>query len=568
MLSRIMQGAMAVLLGSVLLAACHSPAQTQTHDSRASGQAAIASAHHLATEAGHEVLARGGNAFDAAVAVAAVLSVVEPESSGIGGGGFFLLHRARDGMDIMVDARETAPAASTPELYLDEDGELDRDRSINGPLAAGIPGQPAALVHLSGEYGNLPLKDSLEPAIRIARAGFVAEADLLRAIGVRREVLQRYPASARLFLVDGEVPAEGWKQVNEDLADTLERLGEHGNDGFYAGEMARRLVDGVRGAGGNWTLEDLRDYQLKERQPISFEYRGNRIVTAAPPSSGGVALAQMLNILSGYDLQSMDGVERAHLMVEAMRRAYRDRAQYMGDPDHVEMPIAQLTSPLYAAGLRASIHPHKALPSDFLAGYLPLPGGEHTTHFSIIDADGNMVAATTTVNLPLGAGMVVEGTGFLLNNEMDDFALKPGTPNAFGLVGNAANAPAAGRRPLSSMTPTFVFGEQRTGVIGTPGGSRIITMVLQGVLGFVEGKSAAQIVALPRFHHQYLPDVISTEPGAFEADQVRALEAMGHIVNAGERRWGLMNVVIRDRQSNRLDAAADPRSSAASGTVK
>lgn len=558
------QAVRTALLGVALLVIAPVAAQPQ----QASGQAGIASANTLATQAGHEVLAQGGNAFDAAVAVAAVLSVVEPESSGIGGGGFFLLHRASDGADVMVDARETAPAASTPQVYLDEDGELDRDRSINGPLAAGIPGQPAALVHLSRNYGRLPLKDSLAPAIRIAREGFVADADLLRAIGMRREVLQRYPASAELFLIDGEVPPAGWKQVNVDLAATLELLAEDGHDGFYSGKMARRLVDGVRKTGGNWTLQDLRDYQVKERQPISFDYHGNRVVTAAPPSSGGVALAEMLNILSGYDLADMDDVQRTHLIVEAMRRAYRDRAQYMGDPDHVQMPIAQLTSPLYAAGLRASIHPDKATPSDLLPGYLTTPGGEHTTHFSIIDADGNMVAATQTVNLSLGAAMVVEGTGFVLNNEMDDFALKPGTPNAFGLVGNANNAPAAGRRPLSSMTPTFVFGKQRTGVIGTPGGSRIITMVLEGVLAFVDGKSAAEIVALPRFHHQYLPDVISTEPGAFTLDQVRGLEAMGHTVNAGERRWGLMNVVTQERQSTELEAAGDPRSPSASGTVR
>lgn len=564
MMTRIIHFARAALLGAMIFVA--SPVAAQS--GQPTGEAGVASAHVLATQAGHEVLAQGGNAFDAAVAVAAVLSVVEPESSGIGGGGFFLLHRASDDVDVMVDARETAPAAATPQIYLDDDGELDRDRSINGPLAAGIPGQPAALVHLSRNYGRLPLKESLAPAIRIAREGFEADADLLRAIGMRREVLQRYPASAALFLVDGEVPPAGWKQVNTDLADTLEQLAEHGNDGFYTGTMAQRLVDGVRKAGGNWTLEDLRDYEVKERQPISFDYRGNRVLTAAPPSSGGVALAEMLNILSGYDLADMAGAQRIHLTVEAMRRAYRDRAQYMGDPDYVQMPITQLTSPLYAAGLRASIHPEKATPSDLLPGYLAVPGGEHTTHFSIIDADGNMVAATTTVNLSLGAAMVVEGTGFVLNNEMDDFALKPGTPNAFGLVGNANNAPAAGRRPLSSMTPTFVFGKQRTGVIGTPGGSRIITMVLEGVLAFVDGKSAAEIVALPRFHHQYLPDVISTEPTAFTADQVRALEAMGHIVNAGERRWGLMNVVIRDNKSGKLDAAGDPRSPSASGTVR
>ncbi len=531
------------------------------------GKAAIASAHKLATEAGFEVLAGGGNAFDAAVAVGAALSVVEPQSSGIGGGGFFLLHRASDGKETMIDAREIAPAASDTKLYLDAKGELDKDKSWNGPTAAAIPGEPAGLVRLA-QYGRLPLAKSLAPAIRLAREGFRPDARFLAELGFRKDVMTRYPASAALFLPDGKVPEAGWTMKNPDLAATLERIAAEGNDGFYRGEFAKRLVEGVRAAGGNWTLADLAGYTAKEREPLVLDYRGWRIVTAPPPSSGGVALAEMLNILSGYELGKLDRPHRVHLVVEAMRRAYRDRAEYLGDPDFVAMPIDRLTSPLYAAGLRASIHPDKATPSDLLPGFLAPAQGTHTTHFSIIDADGNYVAATQTVNLPFGSGFVAPGTGFLLNNEMDDFALKPGAPNAFGLVGNEANAPKPGRRPLSSMTPSFVIGEDRVLVIGTPGGSRIITMVLEGILAWLGGDSPEKLVGNPRYHHQYLPDVVSAEPGAFTRDEVKALEAMGHILSEGERRWGFMNAVDWNRTTGELRGGSDPRGASGSAEVR
>ncbi|HEX7769338.1 MAG TPA: gamma-glutamyltransferase, partial [Dokdonella sp.] len=321
------------------------------------GRAAIASAHVLATEAGFEAIAEGGNAFDAAVAVAATLAVVEPQSSGIGGGGLYLLHRASDGKEVMIDAREAAPAAVDPADYLDENGEPDRDHSINGPLAAAIPGHPAGLAWMAEKYGKLPLSKSLAPAIRIARAGFQPDPRFLGAVARRKEILARHPASAALFLVDGAAPTQGWTFRSPDLARTLERIAEHGRDGFYRGELAKLLVDGVRAAGGNWTLDDLAKYEAKERQPFAFDYRGWHIVTAPPPSSGGIAVAEILNMLSGYELDKLDRVHRVHLSVEAMRRAYRDRAEYLGDPDHVEMPLRMLTSADYAAGLRASINP-------------------------------------------------------------------------------------------------------------------------------------------------------------------------------------------------------------------
>jgi gamma-glutamyltranspeptidase/glutathione hydrolase len=530
--------------------------------------AAIASAHTLATQAGFEVLDAGGNAFDAAVAVAATLSVVEPQSSGIGGGGLFLLHRASDGKEVMLDARETAPAAVDPQDYLQGNGEPDRDHALNGPLSAAIPGEPAGLVWLAKHYGKLPLSKSLAPAIRIAREGFQPDSRFLGELAMRKDVLSRYPASAALYLVDGEAPKEGWTFKTPDLANVLERIAAQGDAGFYQGEIAKRLVDGVREAGGRWSLQDLARYRVKERTPLAFDYRGYRIVTAPPPSSGGIALAEMLNILSGYDLGKLDRVQRVHYILEAMRRAFRDRAEYLGDPDFVQMPVAELTHPLYAAGLRASILPDKATPSAMLPGYMSPAQGTHTTHFSIIDKDGNLVSATQTVNTLFGSTFVVPGTGFVLNNEMDDFALVAGKPNAYGLVGSDNNAPKPGSRPLSSMTPSFVIGADRVGVIGTPGGSRIITMVLEGILAFIDGELPERFVGNPRYHHQYLPDTVSVEKGAFTPDEVKAFEAMGYTVSESERRWGFMNAVSWDRKSGQLHAGSDPRGVSGSGVVK
>jgi gamma-glutamyltranspeptidase/glutathione hydrolase len=526
--------------------------------------AVIASAHRLATEAGHRVLGEGGNAFDAAIAVSATLGLVEPESSGIGGGGFFLLRRASDGRIVFVDARERAPMAASRDMFLDADGEPIPERSINGPLAAAIPGLPAGLVHLAERYGRLPLERSLAPAIELAERGWPWGAKNQTMIGWRLKVLEADPGARALFLPGGKPPALGTRMRNPDYARTLRRLARDGFDGFYRGETARRLVDGVRRAGGIWTREDLAGYQVVEREPLRFTYRGAEIVTAPPPSSGGVALAQMLGILSGYDLGTLGEAGRVHAIVEAMRRAYRDRAIYLGDPDHVEVPVALLTHPAYAAGLRAGISLERATPSELLPGIRAKPGSDQTTHFSIIDADGNLAAVTQTVNLPFGNGMVIPGTGFLLNNEMDDFSVKPGVPNAFGLIGEDANAVAPGKRPLSSMTPTFVLAPDRVTVLGTPGGSRIISMVLLGILGVLDGQGAADVAAAPRFHHQYLPDTLSAEPGALSPAVVEALKAMGHTVSPGERTWGNMQVASWWLTDGRVEAGFDPRWKSAS----
>ena len=529
--------------------------------------AAIASGHALATKAGLEMIRAGGNAFDAAVAVSATLSVVEPISSGIGGGGFFLLHDAKTGKDIFVDARETAPASATPAAFLDAKGDLNRDRATNGPWSAGIPGLPAALVHLAQHYGRLPLKTTLAPAIRLAREGFAIYPRLEKGYASRHEVMERYRGTRAVFLADGTPPVTGEILKQPELAHTLELIAAKGFDGFYRGDTAQKLLAAVQEEGGQWRADELAGYRVKERAPLRFRYRDWDVTTAPPPSSGGVALAEMLQMLEGWDLSKLDDAHRHHIIVEAMRRAYRDRTIFLGDPDFVKVPLRRLMSPDYAAGLRASINPDKATPSALLPGQPAPLEDDETTHFSILDAEGNRVSATQTVNLLYGSGMVAPGTGVLLNNEMDDFALKPGTPNAFGVMGFAANAPQAGKRMLSSMTPSFIESKDRLAVIGAPGGSRIITEVLVGILGYDAGLSAQQVAALPRFHHQWLPDVISAETGAIDPATVSALQAMGHTVNAGESPWGNLQTVSWDKRGNTLEGGSDPRNPVGSAEV-
>ena len=547
------------------LAAAAAPADPAAHPPGA----VIASAHTLATDAGLEVIGKGGNAFDAAVAVSAALSVVEPISSGLGGGGLWLLHDARSGRDVFVDARETSPAAATPERFLDKDGKLDPDRAQNGPWAAGIPGLPAMLVHVAEKYGRLPLSQSLAPAIRIARDGFPVYGRMARGYAAKRKVMDRYPGTRAVFSPGGKPIAEGDLLRQPDLAATLQRLAAQGFDGFYRGVTAKKLVAGVNAQGGQWRLDELAGYRVKEREPIRFRYHDWDITTAPPVSSGGIALAQMLQILEPYDLKAMPEAERVHLVVESMRRAFRDRTFYLGDPDFVRVPQRLLTSADYAAGLRATINPSKATPSNLLSGQPTPLEDEETTHFSIIDADGNRVAGTQTVNLLFGSGLVPPGTGVLLNNEMDDFALKPGTPNAFGVMGYEANAPKPGKRMLSSMTPTFMESKDKVVVLGTPGGSRIITMVLLGILGFDAGLDAQQVAALPRYHHQWLPDVIDAESGAISAEVAAALRAMGHTVvlppaeaeggRGSSHVWGNLQTVEWVRAGNLLRGGSDPR---------
>lgn len=522
--------------------------------------AAIASAHPLATAAGFAMLEQGGNAFDAAVAVSAVLAVVEPFGSGLGGGGFWLLHRAKDGKDVFLDGRETAPLAADESLYLDAQGRPVPAWSADGSLAAGIPGLPAGLAHLARHYGRLPLSKSLQPAIQLAEQGFAVGERFVRMVQLREKTLQAYPGTAAVFLPGGATPQPGHRLVQADLARTLRRIAAFGHAGFYQGETAEKLLSAVQQAGGIWQRDDLRRYHIIERQPLTGSYRGIRIVSAPPPSSGGTVLLESLNILQGYDLHLTDTVTRKHLIIEAMRRAYRDRDLYLGDPAFVAMPIQQLTGTDYAAGLRVSIRTDRATPSANLSTAPAAAAQSHnTTHFCVLDKQGNQVAATLSINLPFGSGFVAQGTGVLLNDEMDDFAVSPGQPNAYGLVGGTANKIEPGKRMLSSMTPTFLQTSDRTALLGTPGGSRIISMVLLAVLDFAEGKGPESWVSQGRFHHQYLPDVVEYEPDSLAKPEILALESLGHVLKMTASPYGDMQAVLWERQSGTVAAASDPR---------
>ena len=521
--------------------------------------AGLATAHPLATQAGMDILASGGNAFDAAVAVSAALAVVEPYGSGLGGGGFWLLHRERDGFEVMVDGREKAPLAAHRNMYLDSDGDVVPDLSVNGALAAGIPGMPAALVHIARRYGRLPLQHSLAPAIQLAREGFEIDDIYRKMAKYRLAALQDDLEAADIFLHRGAVPAIGHRLVQADLADTLIAIARFGDAGFYRGALARRLVEGVRAAGGIWSMQDLADYRIVEREPVRGEYHGLRITSAAPPSSGGIALVSMLNMLADFPLQTLDRTTRTHLVIEAMRRAYRDRAEFLGDSDFVAVPVKRLSSRAHARQTGASIRLQRATPSTTLNGKAMETGGLDTTHFSILDNAGNRVAATLSINYPFGACVVPPGTGVLLNDEMDDFSVKPGVPNVYGLVGADANAIEPGKRPLSSMSPTFVENGEGVAILGTPGGSRIITMVLLGILDLADGNGPESWVSLSRYHHQYLPDVVQFEPGAFDAELQQELLARGHELKPLDSDYGDMQAIYWNKQTGQVIPASDPR---------
>lgn len=394
--------------------------------------AAIATAHPLATEAGEKILAQGGNAFDAAVAISAALAVVEPYSSGIGGGGFWLLHRQADGFQIMLDGRETAPLKAHRDMYLDADGKVIPGASMDGPLAAGIPGVAAALEKLSTEYGQLSLKQSLQPAIEYARNGFAVDEHYRRMASFRLPALRASADAAKIFLRNNEVPAVGVMIQQPELANTLSEIADKGAAGFYQGAVAEKLLAAVQQHGGIWQQKDFDHYQVLQRKPLSGEYHGMKITSVAPPSSGGVAILQILNQLETLPFKNLADADSVHYLIESMRRAYRDRAQFLGDSDFVQVPLKRLTSKHYAAGLAASIHPDKAMPSELLPGVVHDNNSRDTTHFSVIDHQGNRVAATLSINYPFGSGFVAEGTGVLLNDEMDDFSAKPGVPNAYG----------------------------------------------------------------------------------------------------------------------------------------
>jgi gamma-glutamyltranspeptidase/glutathione hydrolase len=522
---------------------------------------AISSAHPLATNAGLDILAQGGNAFDAAIAVASTLAVVEPYHTSIGGGGFWLLHQEKTHKNIFIDSRETAPLAAKKNMFLDKNGQVIAGLSLNGGLAAAIPGQPAAFVYIAEHYGKLPLAQSLVPAISLAEKGFIVDKQLryFFSMGDRLEWMNKFPATAAVFLKKGHPYSIGDLFVQKDLGKTLRLIAEKGNAGFYSGEIAERLVKGVNAAGGVWTLKDLAQYTIKLREPLVGAYHNMLVITAPPPSSGGIGLLTMLNILSHYPLDTLTKVEWLHYVIESMRLAYWQRDEYLGDPDFVSVPVDKLIAADNAKQLSSLISPDKAIDSNVLLGQPVKEHHKNTSHFSIIDEEGNRVSATLTVNYIFGSSVVAEGTGVLLNDEMDDFTTTVGAPNVFGLVGSEANAIAPGKRPLSNMTPTFLESPGRLAILGTPGGSRIPTMVLLASLLFHDGYGAISMVSAMRFHHQYLPDVVQFEPDTFTSVIQTGLKAMGYQVMPLRQYYGNMQAITWDKETNLLTAASDPR---------
>jgi gamma-glutamyltranspeptidase/glutathione hydrolase len=498
----------------------------------------VVTTDRVASEVGAEILRRNGNAVDAAVATHFALAVVNPEAGNIGGGGFMVV-RLADGTTASLDFREAAPMAATANMFLEPDGNVSDSLSLVGHLASGVPGSVAGMWEAHRRYGSLPWADLVQPAIHLAE-GIVVHERLASSLRSMEDRLGRYPATARIFLPGNRPPRVGDRLVQADLAETLRRIAAEGMDGFYRGRTAQLVEEEMRRGGGIMTADDLGRYRAVWRDPLRFSYRGHEVISMPPPSSGGVTMAAMLKILEGYDLRSLGYLspEHAHLFAEAARRAYADRNAYLADPDFVPQPTARMISDQYAAERRRSIDRGRATPSAQVApGLGPAPGeGENTTHYSIVDGRGNAVAVTTTINSLYGSLVTVEGAGFLLNNEMDDFTAKPGVPNQFGLVQGAANAVAPGKRMLSAMTPTIVLDPSGRVLLvtGTPGGATIITSIAQTVSNVVDFRmDVATATSAPRLHHQHLPDTLRYERDGLSAATEARLRAMGHAL--GER---------------------------------
>lgn len=549
------------LLALVLLAP--EPARPASREPVRARHGMVGSAEEHASRVGLDILRRGGNAVDAAVAVGFALAVTFPGAGNIGGGGFMVV-RLADGRETTIDYREAAPGGAQRDMYLDADGTPVAALSRVGPLAAGVPGSVAGLTYAQQRYGTLPLAAVIAPAIALARDGFEVSRDLSASIDEARDRLSLFPASARIFLrPDGSALQPGDRLVQPDLARTLDLIARDGADAFYRGPIAGQLTAEMSRSGGLITMADLAAYRAKERPPVVGTFRGHRVVSMPPPSSGGIALIQLLNVLEAYPLAryGQNASRTIHLMVEAERRIYADRSEWLGDPDFVQVPVEGLTSKAYAARLRESISETRATPSDQVRPGQPRDfESSETTHYSVVDGDGNAVATTTTLNGTFGSGQVVAGAGFLLNNEMDDFSAKPGSPNMFGLLGGQANAIEPGKRMLSSMTPTIVTRDGRTVlVLGSPGGGRIITTVLQVLLNVVEhGLDVQEAVDAPRFHHQWYPDVIRLEHVGFPRDVVDALTAMGHRTEVLADMGDVQIIEIDPATGLRL-GASDPR---------
>ncbi|EDQ6087205.1 gamma-glutamyltransferase [Salmonella enterica] len=525
-------------------------------------QGMVASVDAMATQVGVDILKQGGNAVDAAVAVGYALAVTHPQAGNLGGGGFMLL-RTKDGATTAIDFREMAPAGATRDMFLDEQGNPDSKKSLTSPLASGTPGTVAGLSLALEKYGSLPLNSVVRPAIKLAQEGFIvndALADDLKTYG--SEVLPHHENSKAIFWKDGEPLKKGDKLVQQDLANSLTMIAENGPDAFYKGEIARQIAQQMQQNGGLITTDDLAAYQAVERTPVSGEYRGYQIFSMPPPSSGGVHIVQILNILENFDMKKygFGSADAMQIMAEAEKYAYADRSEYLGDPDFVNVPWQALTSKAYAKSIAGQIDINKAKPSsEIRPGKLAPYESDQTTHFSVVDKDGNAVAVTYTLNTTFGTGIVAGNTGILLNNQMDDFSAKPGVPNVYGLVGGEANAVGPKKRPLSSMSPTIVVKDGKTWLVtGSPGGSRIITTVLQMVVNTIDfGMNVAEATNAPRFHHQWLPDELRVEKG-FSPDTLKLLEQKGQKVALKEAMGSTQSIMVG--ADGELYGASDPRS--------
>jgi gamma-glutamyltranspeptidase/glutathione hydrolase len=571
--------ALILLLASIVYCRCAATAQEGTKNALPhldeqpvrARHGMVVSVHHLAADAGLEVLQAGGNAVDAAVATGFALAVVHPGAGNLGGGGFMLV-RLHDGKSTFIDYREKAPLAATETMYQDAKGNVIPGDSVIGYRSIATPGSVAGMVYAERKYGKLGLKRVMAPAIKLAADGFVLTVEEARELS--DPDLAKFADSKRIFQRDGQLYKEGETFAQPQLAHTLERIAADPDD-FYHGKMAHELVDELKPGGALLTLDDLAQYTVVERKPVEGTFHNYTIISSPPPSSGGIALVSALNILEGYDLARLGDrtPESLHLILEAWRRAYMDRSDYLGDPDYNRIPVAELIQKKYAAAWRAGIDAHAATPSASLhrpEGFLPPApttagtrrrDSPDTTHFSVVDGEGNAVAVTTTLNDFFGSHVTAGSLGFLLNDEMDDFAAKAGVPNMYGLVQGPANAIAPGKRPLSSMTPTIVLEDGKLRyVLGSPGGGRIITTVGNIFLSAAEsGLNIQQAVDAPRFHHQYLPDKVYLEPGFSEAT-VAALRAAGYTVEMGERRWSNGECIAVDPKTGELEGGQDHRS--------
>jgi gamma-glutamyltranspeptidase/glutathione hydrolase len=530
----------------------------------------VVTAHAFASEIGVEILHQGGNAVDAAVAVGFALAVVYPRAGNLGGGGFMVL-RMVDGRSRVIDYREAAPAAAGRDVYLDEDGKVIPGASTLGYRAAGIPGTVAGLAHVLKGYGTMDLADVIEPARRLAAEGFRVTRPFETSLRKYAGALADDPESKRIFLKEGRLWKTGELFVQEDLARTLSRIQRKGRDGFYRGKTADLIVEAMERNNGLITAEDLSNYRPVEREVLRGTYRDLEILTMPPPSSGGIALLQMLHMLEPHDLGALGfhGSDTLHLMAEAMRRAFRDRAEFPGDPAFVDVPVESLVSRDYALGLMRDFDPERAGRSEGMAPGDPWSyESPETTHFSIVDRNGNAVSNTYTLNRAYGSKVTVPGTGVLLNNEMDDFTSKPGVPNSYGLIQGEANAVVGGKRPLSSMTPTLVLSDGKIYmVIGSPGGPKIINIVLQVILNVVDhGMNIQQAIEAPRVHHQWMPDALRYEPFAIAPDTLAILESRGHTLvpfvedpPRDYRYWGDAGGILVDQEEGLLFGASDPR---------